>query len=496
MSWSPGISNDTASSVERRGFPREALKHSVLLVFFDENNWGKLTDLSENGMSLEFSRPPSIQERVNFTFQAMGCMPVPSNGKVFSESFDAAGKIVWTREFERIAGVQFVDLAEGSREQIRQWLSVEKSNGTFTLGKEAEPEPPVLSREPFAPTALPSETLSNSDMEGPLEEAPPEFAGEPAKEPGSPFAESDFDASTLDDHRMQASEKGAKSRPAERANPMVARLIFTILAGCLAAFAVTAGAKMIMTRMAHRAGAVEHAQDSAAGADDPAAPAAEVHVASAEAARPFHVEVLDASGKRWTLWFAHDVSGSGANEIASKPVATHNFYAPATKATRPRQTVPVEKPRAGGIFALFAPKFSRPASNSSAVNVRAPEAPTIPAEFAVPSQELAGDMLISRAVPAATTKPTGGMVQEARLIRSVPPVYPALARTSRLSGDVVLDALVDARGNVATVKVISGPVLLQQAAVETLRQWKYEPAQLDGKPVAMHLAVTVKFRLN
>jgi protein TonB len=88
------------------------------------------------------------------------------------------------------------------------------------------------------------------------------------------------------------------------------------------------------------------------------------------------------------------------------------------------------------------------------------------------------------------------MVQQARLIQSMPPAYPALARANRVSGDVLLDALIDASGKVTDVKVISGPVLLQQAAIETVRHWKYEPARLDEQAVAMHLTVTVKFHLN
>jgi protein TonB len=46
------------------------------------------------------------------------------------------------------------------------------------------------------------------------------------------------------------------------------------------------------------------------------------------------------------------------------------------------------------------------------------------------------------------------------------------------------------------MKVVSGPVLLHQAAMDSLRQWRYEPAMLDGKPVPMHLTVTVQFRLQ
>jgi protein TonB len=65
-----------------------------------------------------------------------------------------------------------------------------------------------------------------------------------------------------------------------------------------------------------------------------------------------------------------------------------------------------------------------------------------------------------------------------------------------VAGDVRVDALIDSTGRVTTMKVVAGPSLLQQAAMDALRQWKYQPATLDGKPVAMHLTVTIQFRLQ
>ena len=92
--------------------------------------------------------------------------------------------------------------------------------------------------------------------------------------------------------------------------------------------------------------------------------------------------------------------------------------------------------------------------------------------------------------------PVGGDVKQAKLISSVPPVYPMLAKNQHVSGNVLVDALIDANGRVTTMKVVSGPTLLHQAAMEALKQWKYHPASLDGKPVPMHLAVTIQFRLQ
>ena len=90
----------------------------------------------------------------------------------------------------------------------------------------------------------------------------------------------------------------------------------------------------------------------------------------------------------------------------------------------------------------------------------------------------------------------GGEVKPVQLISSVPPQYPQLARTQRISGDVKIDALIDENGRVTAMKVLSGPVLLHQAAMDSLHQWKYRPATLNGKAESMHLVVTVQFRLQ
>ncbi len=100
------------------------------------------------------------------------------------------------------------------------------------------------------------------------------------------------------------------------------------------------------------------------------------------------------------------------------------------------------------------------------------------------------------AAPPAAPLPVGGDVRQAKLISSVPPTYPTLAKNQHVSGNVLVDALIDANGRVTTMKVVSGPTLLHQAAMDALRQWKYQPASLDGKPVPMHLTVTLQFRLQ
>jgi periplasmic protein TonB len=113
------------------------------------------------------------------------------------------------------------------------------------------------------------------------------------------------------------------------------------------------------------------------------------------------------------------------------------------------------------------------------------------------AEGLNSGLAVSNNQPSAPAAPlpVGGDVKQARLISSVPPVYPMLAKNQRVSGNVTIDALIDANGRVTTTKVVSGPTLLQQAAMDALKQWKYQPASLDGKPVSVHLTVTIQFRL-
>jgi TonB family protein len=115
-----------------------------------------------------------------------------------------------------------------------------------------------------------------------------------------------------------------------------------------------------------------------------------------------------------------------------------------------------------------------------------------------PSQPEAG--LASGFVGSASRQPvapsSGSDIKSATLISSVPPVYPQMAKTQRITGAVTIDALIDANGHVASMAIVSGPALLQESAKDALRHWKYAPAQLHGKPVPMHIKVTIQFKLQ
>lgn len=156
-----------------------------------------------------------------------------------------------------------------------------------------------------------------------------------------------------------------------------------------------------------------------------------------------------------------------------------------------------KKPVLGEVH-LASPKINRSASSQE--NGAAEPGLALNGQQIASASDSLGGELVSGSVkqPAAPPQPlaVGGDVKPARMISSVPPVYSSLARSQHVSGDVKIDALIDSNGRVTSMKVISGPTLLHQAAMDALRQWKYQPATLDGHPVPMHLMITLQFRLQ
>jgi len=81
-------------------------------------------------------------------------------------------------------------------------------------------------------------------------------------------------------------------------------------------------------------------------------------------------------------------------------------------------------------------------------------------------------------------------------IVDVAPVYPRFARDARAQGIVIIEATIDARGNVVAARVTKSVNLLDQAALDAVRQWKFSPTLLNGVPVPIIMTVTVRFILQ
>lgn len=118
-------------------------------------------------------------------------------------------------------------------------------------------------------------------------------------------------------------------------------------------------------------------------------------------------------------------------------------------------------------------------------------------------QFIAPQDIPAEVVPAATPSVAGGLrlqiggdVSAAKLLNKVPPVYPALARQQRIQGLVQLKVIIGADGAVQQLEIVSGHPTLLQAAIDAVRQWKYQPTLLEGKPVEVETTIDVYFQLQ
>ena len=111
---------------------------------------------------------------------------------------------------------------------------------------------------------------------------------------------------------------------------------------------------------------------------------------------------------------------------------------------------------------------------------------------------IVGGMLTAPPPPPPPAEPVrvGGNIQAPTKITDVPPSYPPVAQAARVSGVVILEAVIGPDGRVTDVQILRSVALLDEAAVEAVRQWVYTPTMLNGVPVPVIMTVTVNFQLR
>jgi protein TonB len=110
-----------------------------------------------------------------------------------------------------------------------------------------------------------------------------------------------------------------------------------------------------------------------------------------------------------------------------------------------------------------------------------------------------GGIVSSAAPPPSVAKPekirvSSGVV-EGLLLHKVEPAYPQMAKIAHIQGDVLLQAIISKTGRIENLRAISGHPILQQAALEAVKQWQYKAYVLNGEPVEIETQITVKFHM-
>lgn len=219
----------------------------------------------------------------------------------------------------------------------------------------------------------------------------------------------------------------------------------------------------------------------------------------------------------WNMHWLPWLSGS-----ANLPGNTSSPTRPATNSSSPARQVPQQKPDSRtdanatpqipntspsqpGSGATRSNSSSTQATSSNAKS-NTKDAPASPVDAAAnptlrensaPILSVAKRSVVRPSQPAEaiSTSPLDDntAIVPPRLIKSVRAVAPGDALREFVTGNVTLDALVDKSGHVESMKVLSGPPSFHKAAMEALKQYRYEPARQHGQPVSAHITVTVPF---
>jgi len=188
--------------------------------------------------------------------------------------------------------------------------------------------------------------------------------------------------------------------------------------------------------------------------------------------------VIDTSGKVATARIVQTLVGNAG----ARPVGVEGTIAPAWRDTPPARA---------GLAVLAAARqwqFEPPA-----------DAPLlIVTDVGVPDDVPLSTATAGRnpATPGPAPVRVGGAIAAPTKIKDVPPVYPPEALAARITGTVMIEAVIDPEGNVTNTKVLSGVPLLDDAALAAVRQWKYTPTLVNGQPVAVIMTVTSRFSLK
>jgi len=178
-----------------------------------------------------------------------------------------------------------------------------------------------------------------------------------------------------------------------------------------------------------------------------------------------------------------------AVEETPKPAVPRKEFNTASLAQRIRAAQPTDIPDAptvGGTVSAAIPGVNLPAAGA------VPSAPVPPPQASRPAAPAPAP-----AVPAPQTTATpakqGGQIQQAVLISRKEPEYPKIAKQTGAKGVVTLMATIGKDGHIKAVKVISGHPMLQNAAMEAVKQWIYRPTLLNGTPVETETQIMLNF---
>jgi TonB family protein len=504
MAESPEITNGFMGNADRRTHSRHRVR-ALAYVELGENNGGIVLNVGEGGFAVRAAEPITEDALSRLRFQMQHA----------KQPLEMCGKLAWTSDSRKEAGVRFINLRDDALLEIKTWISQEVSPvarskespavrhsfretpggnesilDAFSDDEFAEAEiqhdgqdlaarpvvvPNVKSNVPdpkvsktltetprFGATLFPKEASPSPDAQSPVDSPPtikkpqPEL---PVKAGGKP-------PESLMDFRIQIG-KGW----------VVAALVTLLVAISFSAgMAVRKGALLGLSSNADSEPSVSTQPRN----EVPVVPPAKA------SSKPLQIEIVDSSNRRWVIPATAGATHSGANTagIASSgisPDSSENVTPPSSDSSQtpehqnPQQASPAADAKGAAPILLSLPEHSVSASGSVAISSQR--------SLQVPAESLQG-----------TSQPEKNL-QVGQLVNLVDPVYPPDAQQKHVEGTVKLHATISIDGSVKSLQTLSGPPSLVPAALTAVREWRYNPTLLNGQPIETQEDISLVFRL-
>jgi TonB family protein len=500
-------------------------------VELGQDNGGILLNLSEGGFAVQSALALTSRVFSELRFQ------VPA----VQGWLAASGRIVWLSDSKKEAGIQFTELpgearreihkwvsADGAREPVKEKLPTGRSFGPAT----ARPEPGEARKQivaaPYRGEVHKPAVASNSSINATTPEKEPgqtagrQTVGVAVAEPAQEFHFTDYSMFAAEPER----EEVWSQQPARRRGSWRRTALGILAAGLFFGLGATVGKETVDRWIAYLGGWTQSqlATAPAPKTTPPASPAqsaeatksaAEDHQAANTADAEGPTEAAAVDGKLSSEPGASSAGDKSANEgkgetalaaavkadpAKSAPVQDAGAIVPGAKEPRPRH--PAESASARSSRGMDSELGNM--GSEHAILVNAPEPGSRPFFVNLPGEAVSASAAIAISArrtleipPRSSAAASGSQrVVIGKLISHSEPFYPAEARKRGVEGSVELRARVGRTGQVIGVTPMSGPWLLFPAAVNAVREWRYEPTFVNGDPAETLADITIVFRLQ
>jgi TonB family protein len=496
----------------------------VAYVELGQENGGILLNLSEGGLAVRSALMLGPREFAGLRFQ------VPTAQGWLT----ASGRVVWLDDSKKVAGIQFTELPEGARREIRNWACAEGDPGvasdsvpaSYAIGRQATKQ--ILDTRDRSGGRDPEPLIARRTQ---IQAAQAQREQVPAAREAVPLAPTEPPAQAVrfTDYSMFAAEperEGVWAEPPRSGRRWGATAFLVLLVAALSFFlGSTVGEGTVERLVAYLTSFSE--DQLAAPKVTPPAPV-EQRVEAAGAAKDQTDMKSTSIGDQPRREEGTNASpGPGANsqpantppraeKKGEEPTAitelkTSSAASGAGAANSTIRSTPaprIDEPRAGRSAENAMPRDSRTldaepngvvAEHSILVNAPGPGGR--PFYVNLPAEAISANPMIAisarrtlEILPAAFSRSERVII--GKLISHSTPFYPAEARSQRIEGSVELRARIGRTGQVIGVTPVSGPALLRSAAAAAVREWHYEPTFVDGDPAETVAEITIVFRLQ